>query len=107
MPRPPAVPARRRRIAGARGRAVRVRRLADVLEAALPGAGRWAPGRTGMNAVARLRRLAAGALFWIGASSMAAAPSWPDVPYSQFANNAKLEAVLAEFAAGFGLSLSI
>lgn len=32
---------------------------------------------------------------------------WPDAPYSYYANNAKLETVLADFASGFSLSLSV
>lgn len=32
---------------------------------------------------------------------------WPDAPYSYYATNIQLETVLAEFAAGFSLSLSI
>ena len=41
------------------------------------------------------------------ASAMAGTPPWPASPYSYFAQGAPLETVLAEFAAGFNLSLSI
>jgi type III secretion protein C len=39
--------------------------------------------------------------------SFAAGTPWPDAPYSYFANNARLDTVLADFASGFSLSLSV
>lgn len=40
-------------------------------------------------------------------ASAAGAPPWPASTYSHFAEGARLETVLAEFAAGFNLSLSL
>lgn len=55
---------------------------------------------------ALLRHAVAAALIgWAGAH--AGPVPWPDAPYSYYANNAKLEAVLADFAGSFSLSLSL
>jgi type III secretion protein C len=60
-----------------------------------------------VSLLARLRAFAVAAvLAWVPAAFGGGTP-WPDAPYSYYANNAKLEAVLADFATGFGLSLSI
>ncbi|HSV46780.1 MAG TPA: EscC/YscC/HrcC family type III secretion system outer membrane ring protein, partial [Ramlibacter sp.] len=42
-----------------------------------------------------------------GPAALASPVPWPDAPYSYFANNARLDAVLADFAASFSLSLSL
>jgi type III secretion protein C len=55
----------------------------------------------------RLRALIASATLMVCPGAFAAVTPWPDAPYSYFANNAKLEAVLADFATGFSLSLAI
>ena len=45
-----------------------------------------------------LRAAVASLLLACGAPAMAGPVPWPDAPYSYFANNARLEQVLAEFA---------
>jgi len=54
-----------------------------------------------------LRAVSAATLIACGCAAHAAGAPWPDAPYSYFANNAKLEAVLGDFAAGFSMSLAI
>lgn len=55
-----------------------------------------------------LRALAAAAALACTSAAFAGEPPWPaEAPYSYFANASKLEAVLADFATGFSLSLSI
>jgi type III secretion protein C len=47
---------------------------------------------------------------WLGLwtmSAVAGPPPWPASAYSYFAQGTRLETVLADFAAGFNLSLSI
>jgi type III secretion protein C len=60
-----------------------------------------------MNIPARLRALLLALLLGCTTAAFGAVPPWPDAPYSYFANNLKLETVLADFAAGFSLSLAI
>ncbi len=56
----------------------------------------------------RLRTLAACAALACTNAAFAGEPPWPaEAPYSYFANAAKLETVLADFATGFSLSLAI
>lgn len=44
----------------------------------------------------------------VGMTAAGAGPlPWPDAPYSHFANNSRLETVLAEFAGSFSLSLNL
>ncbi|MES2480747.1 MAG: type III secretion system outer membrane ring subunit SctC [Pseudomonadota bacterium] len=47
------------------------------------------------------------ALLLAAGGAQAGPPPWPDAPYSYFAEGAKLEAVLSEFAAGFSLTLDL
>lgn len=61
-----------------------------------------------MKALARLLRIVvAFAAVACTPASFAGGTPWPDAPYNHFANHAKLETVLGEFAAGFGLSLAL
>lgn len=53
-----------------------------------------------------VRHSVAAALIGWGAVHAGPVP-WPDAPYSYYANNAKLEAVLADFAGSFSLSLNL
>jgi type III secretion protein C len=59
------------------------------------------------RAFCSLRALALASAFLLGAPAFASAPPWPEAPYTHNANNQRLDAVLAEFASGFGLSLAI
>lgn len=61
------------------------------------------------HAVRRLlQALAAAAAICCATGAFAASEPWPaDAPYSYFANGAKLETVLADFATGFSLSLAV
>ena len=58
-----------------------------------------------------LRRALAAALLCAGlacqAPARAAPPPWPDVPYTQYAENLPLAQVLGEFAASFSLALQL
>lgn len=45
------------------------------------------------------------ALLVASGGALAGPPPWPDAPYSYFAEDAKLETVLTEFASGFSLTL--
>lgn len=54
----------------------------------------------------RLRALVAAALIACGGAQAGPVP-WPDAPYSYFASNARLDAVLAEFASSFSLALNL
>jgi type III secretion protein C len=56
---------------------------------------------------ASLRRAVAVAAFASAGLAFAGPPPWPDAPYSYYATNTKLEAVLAEFASSFSLALSL
>lgn len=60
-----------------------------------------------MNAL--LRRTLAAAWLCAGLASQAPAapPPWPDVPYTQYAENLPLPQVLGEFAASFSLALQL
>jgi type III secretion protein C len=51
--------------------------------------------------------LALAMLVWQFPPALASAPPWPQAPYSYTANNTKLDAVLADFATAFSLSLSV
>ncbi|MES2975608.1 MAG: type III secretion system outer membrane ring subunit SctC [Pseudomonadota bacterium] len=56
----------------------------------------------------RICRAGAAALLLAWATPALPGPvPWPDAPYSYYATNTRLEAVLADFAAGFSLSLSM
>jgi type III secretion protein C len=59
-----------------------------------------------MKSLSWLRALVACAWMVFCHAAHAAVP-WPDAPYSYYANQAKLETVLADFASGFSLSLAI
>lgn len=54
-----------------------------------------------------LRAGALAACLCAGQGAGAGPVPWPDAPYSYFANNTRLEAVLAEFASSFSLSLAL
>jgi type III secretion protein C len=54
-----------------------------------------------------LRALIASACVLLSPLVHAGPVPWPDAPYSYFANQAKLETVLADFASGFSLSLAM
>jgi type III secretion protein C len=47
------------------------------------------------------------ALLVAAGGALAGPPPWPDAPYSYFAEDAKLETVLTEFASGFSLTLDL
>lgn len=53
------------------------------------------------------RAIAALAFSLFAGCAWSGPPPWPEAPYSYYANNFKLEAVLADFASGFSLSLSM
>lgn len=67
---------------------------------------------SGHRTGSRMRRMVTGmqkllaACLFVG-NAFAGPVPWPDAPYSHFADNAKLETVLAEFANSFSLSLSL
>ncbi len=54
-----------------------------------------------------LRAAAAAALIACAPAAFSGTTPWPDAPYSYFANGTALDAVLADFATSFSLSLSV
>ena len=54
-----------------------------------------------------LRAAAAAALIACAPAAFSGNTPWPDAPYSYFANGTALDAVLADFATSFSLSLSV